>query len=140
MVGLLFDIFNKNRQNSHKITKIGPTTHFCYSFWVIRSWGPEFCILDYESTNAEECFAIFFFWNFNILGTPGYPKWLPLGVKTPKITFFGSIFLKSDSLYYNLKIDTKIVQCPMSIYYKKWLKYGFLKLRGTQGPQNFKPP
>jgi len=60
--------------NVPKITKIGPTTYVWNYFWVLRSGEQVFFILDYESTNTEKYFSIFFLQNFNVLGTPGYPK------------------------------------------------------------------
>ena len=136
MVGPIFDIFNKNRRNLPKITKIGPTTHFCYFFLVIRSCEPEFFILEYEFTNTEEYFAIFFFPNFNVLGTLGYPKWLPLGVKTPKMIFFGSNFFLI--WFFVLKLKDWHQDCPFTT--KNGWDMAFWSFRGTRGPQNFKPP
>ena len=75
-----------------KSFKIGSTTHFQLFFWAPKSWGPIFFILEYETTNIEEYFSNFFFQNFYVLGTPGYPHILPLGVKTPQMIIFGSNF------------------------------------------------
>ena len=46
----------------------------------------------------EKYFSNFFFQNFQVLGTPGVPIWVPLGVKTTKMIFCGSNFFSNGLL------------------------------------------
>ena len=92
VLGTPVKLIKNHPRFKRKCSKMGLTTHFCYFFWVLRCRGTIFFILEYETTNIEEYFSNFFFQNFYVLGTPGYPGVLPLGVKTPKMIFFGSNF------------------------------------------------
>ena len=96
-----------------KCSKLGLTTNFLTFFWVLRSWGHIFFILEYESTNIEEYFSNFFFQNFYVLGTPGAPGVLPLGVKTPKLIFFCSNFFLN--WFFGLIQDDWHQDCPFII-------------------------
>ena len=116
--------------------KNGFTTHFWPFIWALRSWGPIYFILEYESTNIEEYFFNFFFQNFYVLGTPGYPGVLPLGVKTPKMIFFGSNFFPNR--FFGLIQEDWHQDCPFTI--KNSWDIAFQSSGGTRGAQNFKPP
>ena len=136
MVRPIFELFRKNRRFKQKYWKMGLTTHFCYFFWVLRCRGTIFFILEYETTNIEEYFSNFFFQNFYVLGTLGYPGVLPLGVKTPKMTIFGSNSFTN--IFFGLIQEDWHQDCPFLI--KNGWDMAFQSFGGTHGGQNFKPP
>ena len=136
MIRSIFEHLPKNRRFKQKYWKMGLTFHFCYFFWVLRCRGTIFFILEYETTNIEEYFSNFFFQNFYVLGTPGYPRLLPLGVKTPKMICFGSDFFPNR--FFGLIQEDWHQDCPVTI--KNSWDIAIQSSGGVPGGQNFKPP
>ena len=60
-----------------------------------------FFIFEYDKENHEVSFSNWIFPNFYVLGTPGYPKLIPLGVITPQRKLFAIFLVESDSLDQN---------------------------------------
>ena len=93
--------------------KNGPYHPFLLFFLVLRCRGTIFFILEYETTNIEEYSFNIFFQNFFVLGTPGYPGVLPLGVKTSKMISFGSDFFSNR--FFELIQEDGHQDCPFII-------------------------
>ena len=75
--------------------KNGFTTHFWPFIWALRSWGPIFFILEYETTNIEDYFSNFFFSMTSVLlwllptrpATTSWSKFLFLNSSSDKDLF-----------------------------------------------------
>ena len=133
MVGPIFDIFNKNRRNLPKITKIGPTTHFCYFFGnkelrtrIFYSWV--------WIHKHRRIFCHLFFPKFQCTRYPGVPQMTTPRGKNPQNDFFCSNFFLI--CFFVLKLKDWHQDCPFTT--KNGWDMAFWSFRGTRGPQNLK--
>ena len=93
-----------------KSFKISSTIYLQLFLWALWSWSPIFFILENKTTDVEEYFFNIFFQKIFVLGTPEYPRVLPLGVKTPKRIIFGSNFFPNR--FFELTQENWHQDCP----------------------------
>ena len=93
-----------------KSFKISSTIYLQLFLWALWSWSPIFFILENKTTDVEEYFFNIFFQKFFVLGTPEYPRVLPLGVKTSKRIIFGSNFFPNR--FFELTQENWHLDCP----------------------------
>ena len=122
-------IFVKNVKN-------WPYHPFLEFFLGIKEWRTGFFYSWLWIYKHRKIFFQLFFSKFQRTRYPGVPQMTTPRGKNPQNVFFWFKFFS----HLILCVKTKRLTPRLSIYYKKWLRYGFLKFWGYPGAPKFQTP
>ena len=119
-----------------KNVKNGPYHPFLEFFLGIKEWRTGFFYSWLWIYKHRKIFFQLFFSKFQRTRYPGVPQMTTPRGKNPQNVFFWFKFFSHLILW----VKTKRLTPRLSIYYKKWLRYGFLKFWGYPGAPKFQTP